>query len=140
MNYGSPYAYPGLKIPRVKYQVEDRGKERLNLTYENVLSAAIKIINKKNSTNYTREDVLSKSRVRDIVEIRQCAMFILVSNGVGTLKSIGRFFGGRDHSTVIHGNRNWGDLCDTDKLFREFTQRVMDEIRMDNIAKRIEEL
>ena len=41
-----------------------------------------------------------------------------------TLKEIGSFLGGRDHSTVIHGIKTAGDLIETDKQFREEYKRL----------------
>lgn len=36
-----------------------------------------------------------------------------------TLKSLGHFMGGRDHSTVIHGKNTWEDLIRFEKDFKD---------------------
>ncbi len=47
--------------------------------------------------------LISVSRVRDIVEVRHVLMYIIFNRYPGiTLKKIGSYFGGRDHSSVIH--------------------------------------
>lgn len=49
------------------------------------------------------EAVKSKSRKRELAVPRQEAMYILSkSKSIHSLKEIGIYFGGRDHSTVIH--------------------------------------
>ena len=64
------------------------------------------------------EAINSKSRIRDLVEVRQIMMHILRIYGEYTLYEIGMSFGGRDHSTVIHAKDTVYDLCDTDKAYR----------------------
>jgi chromosomal replication initiator protein len=51
----------------------------------------------------TPEAMLSKRRTKEIVEPRQVAMYLCRELLGMTLSDIGRAFGGRDHSTVIHG-------------------------------------
>jgi chromosomal replication initiator protein len=51
----------------------------------------------------TPEAMLSKRRTKEIVEPRQVAMYLCRELLGMTLSDIGLAFGGRDHSTVIHG-------------------------------------
>ena len=51
---------------------------------------------------YTEIEIVGKSRKMEIAEARQVSMY-LCRKIIGTsLNNIGVFFGGRDHSTVIH--------------------------------------
>jgi chromosomal replication initiator protein len=52
--------------------------------------------------NVTIEDLLKQSRKKEYVKPRQIAMFIIRKELETSLPSIGEFFGGRDHTTVIH--------------------------------------
>jgi chromosomal replication initiator protein len=65
-------------------------------------------------------DVLkSKTRKRHIVQARQISMYF-AKNMTGTsLANIGRHFGGRDHSTVIHACQTVNDLMETDSKFKD---------------------
>jgi chromosomal replication initiator protein len=45
------------------------------------------------------------SRVRGLVLARQAAMYVCRQVTDDSLPAIGRAFGGRDHSTVLHGVR-----------------------------------
>jgi hypothetical protein len=52
--------------------------------------------------NCTIDEIKGKTRLRHIVLARHIAMYILKINRAGTLYAIGKMFGMRDHSTVIH--------------------------------------
>jgi chromosomal replication initiator protein len=70
----------------------------------------------------------SKTRKREIVQARQISMFFAKQLTQASLKNIGMYFGGRDHSTVIHACQTVNDLIDTDKKFKsdvdELTKRI----------------
>ena len=51
----------------------------------------------------TQEDVLSKKRSREIALPRQIAMYLCRDMTQLSTTNIGRAFGGRDHTTVMHG-------------------------------------
>lgn len=75
--------------------------------------------------NITRDDLLSKSRKRQIVQARQIAMFLsrqLVSNC--SLSTIGMEIGGKDHSTVLHACNTVSDLMLTDKSFKKYVKDI----------------
>jgi chromosomal replication initiator protein len=46
------------------------------------------------------------------------------------LKNIGIFFGGRDHSTVIHACQTVNDLIETDKKFRHDVEEIEKRIKI----------
>ncbi len=50
----------------------------------------------------TPKEMTSKSRSRDIALPRQIAMYLSRKHTNNSLPKIGRYFGGRDHTTVIH--------------------------------------
>ncbi|MCK5451600.1 MAG: chromosomal replication initiator protein DnaA [Candidatus Omnitrophica bacterium] len=52
--------------------------------------------------NITEEDMKTKKRTRAIAYPRQIAMFLSRGLTDHSLPDIGRFFGGRDHTTVLH--------------------------------------
>ena len=52
--------------------------------------------------NVTLEQLQSKDRTANLVQARQVAMYLLRAFGGMSLKEIGAYFGGKDHSTVIH--------------------------------------
>lgn len=80
-------------------------------------------------------EIKGKSRLRKHVLARHTAMYLLLKYKAGTLSSIGKLFGGRDHSTVIHSTRaisNLMQLGDTgseqiDKITELFEKYIGDE-------------
>ena len=66
----------------------------------------------------TGEALASGGRSRTVTEPRQVAMFLIRELLETPLKQIGRVFGGRDHSTVIHSIRKVEKRLDTDEAFR----------------------
>jgi chromosomal replication initiator protein len=60
-------------------------------------------------------DLLSARRARAVARPRQIAMYLAKRMTTRSLPEIGRKFGGRDHSTVIHAVRRIEELRDTDR-------------------------
>lgn len=70
--------------------------------------------------NVSRNDLLSNRRTRVIVRPRQVAMYLAKVMTPRSLPEIGRRFGGRDHTTVLHAVRKIEDMSGKDqKLARE---------------------
>ena len=60
----------------------------------------------KSTANYYKiplADLKSKARSKEITQARHMAMYLARKLLSATQKEIGRFFGGRDHTSVIHG-------------------------------------
>ena len=73
----------------------------------------------------SREELLSKTRKRQIVQARQIAMYmsrILISNC--SLSTIGSEIGGKDHATVLHACTTVTDLMSTDKTFKQYVTDI----------------
>ncbi len=60
-------------------------------------------------------DLVSERRARAVARPRQIAMYLAKRLTTRSLPEIGRKFGGRDHSTVIHAVRRIESLRDTDR-------------------------
>lgn len=61
-----------------------------------------------------REDLISRRQDRQVVVPRQIAMFLIYEILGKTLKDVARFFGKKDHSTVIHSCEKVKADLDTD--------------------------
>ncbi len=68
-----------------------------------------------NHYNVTRADILSSRRTATVVRPRQIAMFLAKSLTLRSLPEIGRRFGGRDHTTVLHAVRKIEGMLSTDQ-------------------------
>ena len=70
--------------------------------------------------NVGRNDLLSARRAREVVMPRQIGMYLAKKLTARSLPEIGRRFGGRDHSTVLHAVRKIDEQIKGDeKLARE---------------------
>lgn len=62
----------------------------------------------------THGDMISARRQKDIIPPRQVAMYLCKALTPSTFPAIGRAFGGRDHTTALHGFRKIERLILTD--------------------------
>ncbi|HYD18464.1 MAG TPA: chromosomal replication initiator protein DnaA [Patescibacteria group bacterium] len=64
-------------------------------------------------------DMHSPRRARPVARPRQLAMYLCKQLTTHSLPEIGRKFGGRDHTTIIHGVRKIEELLATDATLRD---------------------
>ncbi len=70
--------------------------------------------------NVTRADILSQRRTANVVKPRQVAMYLAKSlSALRSLPEIGRRFGGRDHTTVLHAVRKIDGLIASDRALAD---------------------
>ena len=62
--------------------------------------------------NVSRADLLSSRRTANVVRPRQVAMYLAKTLTLRSLPEIGRRFGGRDHTTVLHAVRKIENLVE----------------------------
>ena len=67
----------------------------------------------------SRADLLSSRRTANVVHPRQIAMYLAKTLTLRSLPEIGRRFGGRDHTTVLHAVRKIEGLVSGDKVLAE---------------------
>jgi chromosomal replication initiator protein len=70
-------------------------------------------------------DLLSMNRSRSLARPRQLAMALAKELTEHSLPEIGRAFGGRDHTTVLHACRTIRDLCATDGKLRADWEKLL---------------
>lgn len=80
--------------------------------------------------NLQYERVFLKSRKREIVTVRHLSMYFIREYTKIPLSSIGFFFKGLDHTTVIHGINTVNDLKDTDMDYRNDFYKISELIRL----------
>ena len=69
--------------------------------------------------NVSRADLLSSRRTANVVRPRQVAMYLAKTLTLRSLPEIGRRFGGRDHTTVLHAVRKIENLVGNDTTLAE---------------------
>ena len=72
--------------------------------------------------NIRLSDMIGPKRVRTIARPRQIAMYLSKQLTPRSLPEIGRRFGGRDHTTIMHGVRKIEELMATDSQLSDDLQ------------------
>ena len=112
----------------------------LNLA-ERVIKRAVKVDNlpltiddimEKVCQHYgvTQQQVYSKSRKRDYVQVRQVSMYLAQKYTKMPASRIGQFIGGRDHSTVLHSCNTVEQRLKVEKNFRDELQSIEQSFRL----------
>lgn len=72
-----------------------------------------------NHYSVSRPDILSSRRTANVVRPRQIAMYLAKTLTLRSLPEIGRRFGGRDHTTVLHAVRKIDAQAQKDAALRD---------------------
>lgn len=72
----------------------------------------------------TLADIKSRRRTANVVKPRQIGMFLAKEMTHQSLPDIGRRFGGRDHTTVLHAVHKIGRLAETDQQLYALLNRI----------------
>jgi chromosomal replication initiator protein len=80
--------------------------------------------------NVSLESIKSKTRKKEIVIARQVAMYLAKQYTNHSLKSIGQYCGGRDHSTVIHAIQAINDMLHTEHQFKASFEEIKRKVKV----------
>lgn len=75
-----------------------------------------------------KADVIGKKKTKDLVEPRQIAMFLITDILTVPLASIGNYFSGRDHTTIMHAR---------DKVFTEMKTNTKLKLQISDLKDMI---
>jgi len=75
------------------------------------------------------DDLTGSKRSQDIVLPRQVAMYLSRQLTTASLPAIGRAFGGKDHSTVLHSINKVGKLVESDQKLSDIVSEISAELR-----------
>ena len=73
--------------------------------------------------------VFSKARKREIVQVRQVAMYLAKKHTEASFAKIGNLIGKRDHATVLHACKIVGAQIEVNKVFRSEIEELENELR-----------
>ena len=79
--------------------------------------------------NIRLSDMIGPKRVRTIARPRQIAMYLAKQLTPRSLPEIGRRFGGRDHTTIMHGVRKIEELMSTDSQLSDDLQMLRRQLQ-----------
>jgi|694.fasta_scaffold22142_20 chromosomal replication initiator protein len=119
----SPYVFPGLKLNGLsKKQFAFLKKAVVTITREEIVNIVLE------GCEVTLEQLVSRCRERDIVDARKITCKVLKTKFNYSLKSIGDFIGGRDHTTVIHSITEFDSLYSNNDAFKAKADRILDKV------------
>lgn len=75
-------------------------------------------------------DLQSKRRQRSIALPRQVCMFLARRHTRYSLEEIGGYFGGRDHTTVMHAVRTVEERCELDQDFHKTIANIESQVKV----------
>lgn len=105
------------KPPTVEIAIEackDYAKaEPETMSADDIIEATLRMY-----TKVTKEDIFGKSRKKEIVEPRQICMYLMTELLAMPTTTVGKIFGGRDHSTVIHARDTIASLVSEDERIK----------------------
>jgi chromosomal replication initiator protein len=96
---------------------------RREITIEDILNAVT------TRYNVRLADLQSKKRSRSIALPRQVCMHLARNLTRHSLEEIGGYFGGRDHTTVLHADRTISAQCTSDLQLQTTIERLTQEIQ-----------
>jgi chromosomal replication initiator protein len=82
--------------------VKEVVKERIGKIPTSTVSVEDVVRRVSDTLNIKEKEIVGKSRKQEIVEARQMAMYLCRQVIGSSFASIGVYFGGRDHTTVLH--------------------------------------
>lgn len=110
-----PCAPEGFVFPVSKEELREereRTAETINRTSAQQIRAIMKVVSLEYGTS--PDELMSERRTANIVLPRQIAMYLAKKTTLRSLPHIGRRFGGRDHTTVLHAVRKIERLTASD--------------------------
>jgi len=102
---------------------EALGEEPTQAHHQITMSQIIDLVTEQFDVRMS--DLQGKRRSRSIAFPRQVCMYLARDLTNHSLEEIGGYFGGRDHTTVLHAYRNIDKLCDTDEKVRSVVNNLV---------------
>jgi chromosomal replication initiator protein len=93
------------------------------------VESIVKYISDETGVSVT--NMIGKKRFKEVVLARHIAMYLTCKHTSMTLKGIGRFFGGRDHSTVLHAKENVTNQMEVYRDLRKKVEEFDNYIKLD---------
>jgi chromosomal replication initiator protein len=78
--------------------------------------------------NITVDDLIKQSRRKEFVKPRQIAMYLVRKELESSFPTIGEFFGGRDHTTVMHAVEKVKKEVDDKDNFKQELDLILDKL------------
>ena len=120
----NPYVFPGLKL--TQRERENFKNNQRSLRYRISKDEILEIIAEECCIKVS--DIADKTRKREVINGRFIFCGIMKEHFGYSLKKIGEFVGGRDHTTVIHSIEKYHDRYQTEEHYRMMVNNIYNKI------------
>jgi len=120
------YAYSSIHNIDIDTQIA-REYLKLDERSEKIRSVTMEDVSKVICDYYqvTQNDLIGKARLKEIIQARHMAMYLCYEQVKKTQKEIAQFFGGRDHTTVLHAVKKLKEKLKTEpKLIENYNHLI----------------
>lgn len=124
-------AYASLSETPVTLELTEKALQDIIFTRKKNITIETIIAKTAENFNIKPEEVLSKKRTQNIAMTRQVAMYLCRMLTDLSLPKIGEEFGGRDHTTVLHGFKKIDALISSNSDFKHRLELIKNSI-LDN--------
>ncbi len=126
-------AWSELTSQSIDVTLSERALQDLIPQTENEIPPPLIMEETANYFSLSAADLMSKSRSRPLTQARHIAMYLMRENTGLSLVKIGEIFGGRDHTTALHGIKKVeADMRARDTTFRQvqdLTRNIRSRVR-----------
>jgi chromosomal replication initiator protein len=120
----SPYVFPGLKL--TQKEREGLKNSQRSLRYKISKDEILEIIAEECSIKVS--DIASKTRKTEVVNGRFIFCGVMKEYFGYSLKKIGEFVGGRDHTTIIHSIKEYKNRYQNEEHYRHMVNNIYNKI------------
>ena len=113
----------GIDLAREMLGAEAPAPRNNQVTLQAIIDAVTSFYNVK------LQDLQSRRRHKSITEPRQVCMWLARKNTRFSLEEIGGYFGGRDHTTVMHSIKTVDGRSETDPVYAAQVQQLNEQIK-----------
>jgi chromosomal replication initiation ATPase DnaA len=106
---------------------EDYTKERISSIVITIIDVVCQVC------NVTKQELLSKSRIRHITDARSVATSLVFLSCNISLQHTGRIFN-QDHATIMHSNRKYSQLIDVDATYRANVITILTRLKENGVV------
>jgi chromosomal replication initiator protein len=124
-------AYASLSETPVTLELTEKALQDIIFTRKKNITVETIIAKTAENFDIKPEEVLSKKRTQNIAMTRQVAMYLCRMLTDLSLPKIGEEFGGRDHTTVLHGFKKIDSLISSNSDFKHRLELIKNSI-LDN--------
>jgi chromosomal replication initiator protein len=111
-----------ITVETARHTLRDFVPQPVSVTIPQVMEAAARFY------NLTSEDLTGRRRTKEIALARHAAMYLVRELTEASLSQIGEAFGGRDHTTVLHGYEKIAESLEQDEELRYDLLRLKERL------------